>query len=345
MARLDADRYLGLLRERTVVKDGAMGTMVQDGNLSAADYGGHEGNVDHLSLAKPEFIRDIHRSFLDAGADYLITNSFQSTRIRLEEWGLDDATREQNVAAARIAREVADEFATGDWPRFVAGSVGPTGMLPSGNDPTLSAITYPQLVALFREQAGALLEGGVDLLQIETMQDILETRAAVHGARLAFEDAGRRVPLQVSVALDVTGRMLLGTDIAAVAAILRGIRCDVVGTNCSVWTGAPARARPLPHAGVRPAGRRRAQRRPAAERRRRDRLPAGPVRHGRADGRVRARLRRQRRGWLLRHHARAHPPARRGGARLDAAAAPPRVAPGGGQRDGGGGAAPGPAPD
>src|SRR6185295_18923693 len=213
---------------------GAMGTMVQEGALSAADYGGHEGNVDHLSLSKPEFIRDIHRAFLDAGADYLITNSFQSTRIRLEEWGLADATREQNIAAARIAREAADEFATADWPRFVAGSVGPTGMLPSGNDPTLSAITYPELVALFREQAEALLEGGVDLLQVETMQDILETRAAVQGARLAFEDAGRRVPLQVSVALDVTGRMLLGTDIAAVAAILRGIRCDVIGTNCSV---------------------------------------------------------------------------------------------------------------
>jgi 5-methyltetrahydrofolate--homocysteine methyltransferase len=230
----DPHRYLALVRSRTVLKDGAMGTQIQAAELDDAAYGGYPGNVDHLSLSSPETIRDIHRAYLDAGADYLITNSFQSTRIRLEEWGLGDQTFEHNRVAAELARAVADEFATDLWPRFVAGSVGPTGMLPSGNDPTLSAITYPQLVEQFREQATGLLAGGVDLLQIETMQDILETRAAITGARRAFEEAGRAVPLQVSVALDVTGRMLLGTDIGAVAAILRGMKADIIGTNCSV---------------------------------------------------------------------------------------------------------------
>ena len=230
----DPNGYLALVRSRTVIKDGAMGTQVQAGNLTAADYGGHEGNVDHLSLSKPDFIKGIHRAYLEAGADYLITNSFQSTRIRLEEWGLADTTHECNEQAARIARAVADEFATASRPRFVAGSVGPTGMLPSGNDPTLSAITYPELVELFREQTVGLLAGGIDVVQVETMQDILETRAAIAGCRRAFTEAGRSVPIQVTVALDVTGRMLLGTDIAAVATILRGMKADIIGANCSV---------------------------------------------------------------------------------------------------------------
>jgi 5-methyltetrahydrofolate--homocysteine methyltransferase len=230
----DPNGYLDLVRSRTVLKDGAMGTQIHAADLDDTAYGGHPGNVDHLTLSAPDVISGIHRSFLDAGADYLITNSFQSTRIRLEEWGLADATFEHNRAAAAIARAVADEFSTPSWRRYVAGSVGPTGMLPSGNDPTLSAITYPELAELFREQVVGLLAGGVDLLQIETMQDILETRAAITGARRAFAETGLAVPLQVSVALDVTGRMLLGTDIAAVAAILRGLKADIIGTNCSV---------------------------------------------------------------------------------------------------------------
>jgi 5-methyltetrahydrofolate--homocysteine methyltransferase len=230
----DPDGYRALVATRCVVKDGAMGTQIQAGGLTSADYGGYDGNVDHLSLAKPDFISDIHRCYLDAGADYLITNSFQSTRIRLAEWGLADTTFEQNRAAAAIARRVADEFATPSRRRFVAGSVGPTGMLPSGNDPALSAIDYPQLVALFCEQVRGLLAGGIDLVQVETMQDILETRAAITGCRRAFADTGRAVPVQVTVALDVTGKMLLGTDIAAVATILRGMRADVIGANCSV---------------------------------------------------------------------------------------------------------------
>ena len=230
----DPHRYLALVRSRTVFKDGAMGTQIHDAELDDSAYGGYPGNVDHLTLSAPDVIGNIHRAYLDAGADYVITNSFQSTRLRLEEWGLGAQTLEHNRAAAALARAMCDEFATADWPRFVAGSIGPTGMLPSGNDPTLSAITYPQLVELFREQTIGLLAGGADLLQIETMQDILETRAAITGARRAFTEAGRAVPLQVSVALDVTGRMLLGTDIGAVAAILRGMKADIIGTNCSV---------------------------------------------------------------------------------------------------------------
>ena len=138
--------------------------------------------------------------------------------LRLEEWGLGEQTLEHNRAAAALAREMCDEFATADWPRFVAGSIGPTGMLPSGNDPTLSAITYPRAGrAVPRADHRRCSPAAPTCCMIETMQDILETRAAITGARRAFAEAGRAVPLQVSVALDVTGRMLLGTDIGAVA--------------------------------------------------------------------------------------------------------------------------------
>ena len=179
----DPNRYLDLVRTQTVFKDGAMGTQIQDANLDDAAYGGYPGNVDHLTLSAPDVIRNIHRAYLDAGADYVITNSFQSTRLRLEEWGLGEQTLEHNRAAAaagaRDVRRVRDRRpGRASWPA----RSGPTGMLPSGNDPTLSAITYPELVELFREQTIGLLAGGADLLQIETMQDILETRAAITGA-------------------------------------------------------------------------------------------------------------------------------------------------------------------
>jgi 5-methyltetrahydrofolate--homocysteine methyltransferase len=229
-----SDLYLELTRQRTVVFDGAMGTMIQDAGLSAGDFGGKEGANDYLTLTRPDLIGDIHRGYLEAGADVLETNSFQASSLKLEEWGLDEATFEINSEAARLAREAADEYEAPGRPRFVAGSMGPTGMLPSGNDPTLSAIGFAELSDIFCRQAQGLITGGADLLIIETMQDILELRAAIHGSRLAFELAGRRVPIQAQVALDVTGRMLLGTDIAAVGTILRAMRADVIGLNCSV---------------------------------------------------------------------------------------------------------------
>jgi 5-methyltetrahydrofolate--homocysteine methyltransferase len=218
--------YLDLIAERTVVFDGAMGTRLQEAGL--------EGNNDHFSITRPDVIESIHASYLEAGADVVETNSFQASRLRMTEWGVGDETRDINVAAARIARRCADEFETPSRPRYVAGAIGPSGMLPSSDDPALSGISFADLSEVFREQAAGLLEGGADLLVIETQQDILETRAAMDGARAAMRDAGRDVPLQVQAALDVTGRMLLGTDVAALVAILHGMRADVIGVNCSV---------------------------------------------------------------------------------------------------------------
>jgi 5-methyltetrahydrofolate--homocysteine methyltransferase len=230
------DRYLDLIERRVVVFDGAMGTQIQAVELGPADFGGERqvGNNDHLSITRPDVIEAIHCSYLEAGADVVETNSFQASRIRMQEWGVGEHTREINLSAARIARAAADAFSTPSRPRFVAGSIGPSGMLPSSTDPALSGVSFAALSETFREQAAALVEGGADLILIETQQDILETRAAIDGARAAFRELSRWVPLQVQVALDVTGRMLLGTDVAAVLAILHGMRADVIGVNCSV---------------------------------------------------------------------------------------------------------------
>ncbi|HLJ84394.1 MAG TPA: methionine synthase [Candidatus Eremiobacteraceae bacterium] len=231
---------LDALTRRVVVFDGSMGATLQAMNLSAADFGGKEGCNDHLSLTKPDVIGALHRAFLEAGADALETNTFQASRLKLDEYGLGDQTREHNVASARLAREAADEYTKRDpsRPRFVVGSLGPTGMLPSANDPALSRLSYADLFEIYREQADALLEGGVDGLLVETQQDILETRAAITAcarAAQAHADAtgGERAAVLASVSLDTQGRMLLGTDIAAVCAILEALPCDVAGLNCS----------------------------------------------------------------------------------------------------------------
>ncbi|MCU0306975.1 MAG: methionine synthase [Thermoleophilia bacterium] len=239
----NADRYMQALREGVVVYDGGLGTQIQALALTADDYGGGalEGAVDHLSLTRPDAIEGIHRAYLDAGAQAVETNSFQATAIRLREWRrpdggtLGELVEEINLAAAATARRACDEYERADGrPRFVAGSIGPTGMLPGTDDPKLSGISFDELADEVRVQARALMRGGADLLLIETQQDILETRAAIHGCRLAFADVGRRVPVQAQVALDQTGRMLLGTDIGAVLVILEAMGADVVGTNCSV---------------------------------------------------------------------------------------------------------------
>jgi 5-methyltetrahydrofolate--homocysteine methyltransferase len=224
-----ARSYLDALATRVLVFDGAMGTSIQRFKLSAADFGGKLGCNDYLVLSKPEVIEDIHHSFLEADADVLETCTFQSTRRRLAEWGLGERTYELNYEAARLARRVADRFEG----RFVAGSLGPTGMLPSSSDATLSAITFAELRELYCEQAGALLAGGVDLLLLETAQDMLELKAALFGVRDALAQAGRSVPVQAQVTLDVTGRMLLGTDVSGALATLEALPCDVIGLNCS----------------------------------------------------------------------------------------------------------------
>src|SRR5262249_2454745 len=187
-----------------------------------------------LCLSHPAAPAALHRGFLQAGCDVVETNTFQASRLRLEEWGLGERTLELNRAGAQLARSVCNEFERADGrPRFVAGSIGPSGFLPSSDDPTLSNITFDRMVSTFKEQARGLLEGGADLLIIETQQDMLETKATMLGARKAFAATGRTVPLQVQVSLDTNGRMLLGTDIGAALTILESLGADVIGLNCS----------------------------------------------------------------------------------------------------------------
>jgi 5-methyltetrahydrofolate--homocysteine methyltransferase len=235
---MDSSRspYLAALQDRVLVFDGAMGTSIQRYDLTADDFGGTklEGCNDYLVITRPDVIGEIHASFMEAGCDVLETDTFRSNRLTLREYGLQDRVLEINVAAARLARSVADRFAAQDGrPRFVAGSIGPSGYLPSASDPTLGAVTFPELVPVFAEQAAALVEGGVDVLLVETSQDILEVKAAIFGCREAIAQAGRPVALQVQVTLDTSGRMLLGTDIGAALVTLESLRVDVLGLNCS----------------------------------------------------------------------------------------------------------------
>src|SRR4051794_40172209 len=192
-------------------------------------YGGVQGKGhEALVLNRPDVIQGVHESMLEAGAQVLETDTFQASRLKLEEWGLDEHTLEINQKAAEIARAAAGES------RYVAGSIGPTGHLPASDDPTLGQISFRELVEVFTEQAGGLVKGGADLIIIETVQDILEAKAAVFGAREAFKQAGRTVPIQVSVSLlPQGGKMLLGTDIQSVLTTLIALDVDVIGLNCS----------------------------------------------------------------------------------------------------------------
>ena len=228
--------YLNVLKERVVVFDGAMGTSIQALGLSAADFGGPslEGCNDYLVITRPDAIEGIHAAYLEAGADVLETDTFRSNPLTLREYDLQDRVIEINRAAAALARKVADQFSTPDRPRFVAGSIGPSGFLPSTSDPSLGNITYRELVDVFYQQAKGLAEGGVDLMLVETSQDILEVKAQVAGIRKYFRDAGKSLPIQAQVTLDTSERMLLGTDIAAAMQILESLRVDVLGLNCSV---------------------------------------------------------------------------------------------------------------
>jgi 5-methyltetrahydrofolate--homocysteine methyltransferase len=225
-----ADRdYIAATRERVVVFDGGMGATLEQFELSAEDYGGLAGKCHEvLVLNRPDVIEGVHNSMLEAGAEVVETDSFQGSRLKLEEWGLGEQTLEINRKAAEIARRAAGEQ------RFVAGSIGPTGFLPASTDPTLGNITFGRLVEVFAEQAQGLVEGGADLIMIETAQDILEVKAAIFGAREAFKQTGRTLPIQCSVSLLPNGgKMLLGTDIQSVLTTLTALEIDVIGLNCS----------------------------------------------------------------------------------------------------------------
>src|SRR5919112_5600842 len=172
--------YLDLLRERVVIFDGAMGTSVQLYNLDTDGYGGLEGSNENLVFHNPAIISEIHASFMESGVDVLETDTFGGSLIKLEEYGLGERTYDQNRTAADLARRVADEYTTASHPRYVAGSIGPTGLLPASEDPMLGNHRFSEVVELFIDQVKGLAEGGVDLFIIETTQDILELKAAVH---------------------------------------------------------------------------------------------------------------------------------------------------------------------
>ena len=229
-------RYLDALKKKVLVFDGAMGTSLQVHNLTAEHFGGEQYNGcnDYLVISYPEAVEKVHRSFLEVGVDVLETDTFRSNRITMQEYQLQDQVIEINETAARLARRLADEYAekTGQ-PRFVAGSIGPSGKLPSANDPELSNVSFDELAETFREQAVGLIRGGVDVLLIETSQDILEVKAAITGLHKAFDETQVYLPIQAQVTLDTTGRMLLGTDVNAALAILEGMGIDVIGLNCS----------------------------------------------------------------------------------------------------------------
>src|SRR5260221_1184545 len=231
----DMHPYLDAIARRVLVYDGAMGTNIQRHNPTPEDYGGKalEGCNDHLVLTRPDVIQSIHESFLAVGCDVVEACTVQSTPHRLREWGIEEKARELNVQAARLARAACDKFATPEHPRFVAGSIGPTGMLPSSSGPTLSNISFESVAETYYLQAKSLVEGGVDVLLVETAQDILEVKAAITGFERLFTELGHRVPVQAQVTLDTSGRMLLGTDIASSLATLEAMRVDVVGLNCS----------------------------------------------------------------------------------------------------------------
>src|SRR5436853_4949595 len=220
--------FLQSVRERVVVYDGAMGTNIQVRQPSPDDFWGKEGCNELLVLSRPDIIRDIHASFFSVGCDVVETDTFGATRIVLAEYELQDKVAELNIAAARIAREVAQQFSTKDKPRFVAGSIGPTTKLPS-----LGHIKFDDMAAAYEEQALALVEGGVDVLLIETCQDLLQAKAAVVGIFDAMQKAGKRLPVTVQVTLEATGTMLLGTEIGAALTALEPFDIDVLGMNCA----------------------------------------------------------------------------------------------------------------
>src|SRR3954454_9003514 len=221
--------FLAAVRERVVVFDGGMGATLEQFDLSLEDDYKLPGRAHEvLVLNRPDVIEGVHASMVEAGAQVVETDTFQASRLKLSEWGLGDETPEINRRAAEIARKAVGEQ------RFVAGSIGPTGHLPASDDPTLGQITFRELVDTFTEQAQGLLEGGVDLVIIETAQDILEVKAAIFGVREAFKTVGRRVPIQASVSLLPNGgKMLLGTDIDPVLTTLEALKVDVIGLNCS----------------------------------------------------------------------------------------------------------------
>jgi len=220
------------MKQKVVLFDGAMGTEIQKLNPKPEDFpDAKEGFNDGLSFTRPEWIKNIHRSYLRAGADCIETNTFGSNKLKLEEYGYGDQTLEYNKKIAELAVEVTKEFT--DKPRYVIGSMGPTGFLPSSNDPSLGQIKLEEIQEAFELQAEGLILGGVDALLIETSQDILEVKLAIIACYNAFKKTGKKIPIIANVTLDKYGKMLLGTNIQSAYTTVSEMGIDAFGLNCS----------------------------------------------------------------------------------------------------------------
>ena len=228
----EKEPFLDALKNKILLFDGAMGTEIQKFNPTSEDFpNGKDGFNDGLVLTHPEWIKKIHKSYLEAGADCIETNSFGSNKIKLDEYGFGDQTVEFNKKIAQLAVESISEFS--DKPRYVVGSMGPTGFLPSSNDPDLGQKPLDEIRQSFALQAEGLILGGVDVLLIETSQDILEVKLAIEGSHQAIEKTGKKIPLIANTTLDQYGKMLLGTNIQAAYTTVSDMGIDVFGLNCS----------------------------------------------------------------------------------------------------------------
>lgn len=239
-----------VLKDRILVLDGAMGTMIQRHILEEEDFRGErfkdhthplKGNNDLLSLTRPDIIKEIHSLYYEAGADIAETNTFSSTTIAQADYALEDAVYDLNYQSAKIAREVADEFTAREphKPRFVAGSMGPTNrtasLSPDVNDPGYRAVTFDDLVKAYKQQAEALLDGGADLLLVETVFDTLNAKAAVFAIAEVFEERGKEWPVMVSGTItDASGRTLSGQTTEAFLVSLSHIPLLSIGLNCAL---------------------------------------------------------------------------------------------------------------
>ena len=231
----EKEPFLEVIKNRILLFDGAMGTEIQKFNPKPEDFpNNQDGFNDGLVLTHPEWIKEIHRNYLDAGADCIETNSFGSNKIKLDEYGFGAQTIDFNKKIAQLASEVCSEYT--DQPRYVVGSMGPSGFLPSSNDPDLGQKSTDEIREAFELQAEGLILGGVDVLLIETSQDILEVKLAIEACHNAIKKTGKKVPIIANTTLDKYGKMLLGTNIQAAYTTVSDMGIDVFGLNCS--TGA-----------------------------------------------------------------------------------------------------------
>ena len=220
------------IEERIVLFDGAMGTEIQKLKPKPEDFPNNkDGFNDGLVFSRPEWIENIHRSYLEAGSDCIETNTFGSNQLKLQEYGFGDETVSINKSAAELANRVVEKFANGK--KYVVGSMGPTGYLPSSNDPDLGNISLNKITDAFDLQAQGLILGGVDVLLIETSQDILEVKLAITGSFNAMEKTGKKVPIISNVTLDKYGKMLLGTNVQSAYTTVSDMGISVFGLNCS----------------------------------------------------------------------------------------------------------------